>query len=116
MSPEVIATVLTGVGVLVGVWRLVEGVRRDLTAQIAAVNTRIDNILEINHCVDDFRPRNGGFPAGSYWPAFVSAGTLPCGFSAATPGPDGPRRVNQSVPSASRSSFGVCARSSGNGK
>ena len=45
MSPEVIATVLTGVGVLLGVWRLVEGVRRDLTARIAAVNTRIDNIL-----------------------------------------------------------------------
>lgn len=45
MSLEVVATVLTGVGVLVGVWRLVEGVRRDLTAQIAAVNTRIDNIL-----------------------------------------------------------------------
>ena len=49
MSPEVIATVLTGVGVLVGVWRLVEGVRRDLTAQIAAVNTRIDNILLADH-------------------------------------------------------------------
>ena len=52
MSPDVIATVLTGVGVLVGVWRMVEsvrrdvdGVRRDVTAQIAAVNTRIDNIL-----------------------------------------------------------------------
>ena len=45
MSSEVIATVLTGVGVLLGVWRLVEGVRCDLTAQIAAVNTRIDNIL-----------------------------------------------------------------------
>ena len=51
MSPDVIATVLTGVGVLVGVWRMVESVRRDvdsvrrdLTAQIAAVNTRIDNI------------------------------------------------------------------------
>ena len=59
MSTDVIATVLTGVGVLVGVWRMVESVRRDvdgvrrdvdgvrldLTAQIAAVNTRIDNIL-----------------------------------------------------------------------
>ena len=52
MSTDVIATVLTGVGVLVGVWRMVEsvrrdvdGVRRDLTAQITAVNTRIDNIL-----------------------------------------------------------------------
>ena len=52
MSSDMIATVLTGVGVLVGVWRMVEsvrrdvdGVRRDLTAQIAAVNTRIDNIL-----------------------------------------------------------------------
>ena len=45
MSTDVIATVLTGVGVLVGVWRMVDGVRRDLTAQITAVNTRIDNIL-----------------------------------------------------------------------
>lgn len=60
MSAELIATVLTGVGVLVGVWRIFEGLRRDLTSQIAAVdvklsaridavgaqlNTRIDNIL-----------------------------------------------------------------------
>ncbi len=56
MSAELIATILTGAGVLVGVWRLVEGMRRDLTAQIRAVdakltaeirtvNTRIDNIL-----------------------------------------------------------------------
>ena len=80
MSPDVSATLLTGVGILVGVWRMVEsvrrdvdgvrrdvdgvrrdvdgvrrdvdgvrrdvdGVRRDVTAQIAAVNTRIDNIL-----------------------------------------------------------------------
>ena len=66
MGPDVIATVLTGAGVLVGVWRMVESVRRDVdgvrrdvdsvrrdvnsvrrdvTAQIAAVNTRIDNIL-----------------------------------------------------------------------
>ena len=64
MSGEVVAVVLTGTGVLLGVWRLVESVRRDLTgalhreigsvredigavrrdltAQIAAVNTRID--------------------------------------------------------------------------
>lgn len=56
MSSDLIATVLTGVGVLAGVWaiveRKVEGVRRDLGAQIegvrrdiGAVNTRIDNIL-----------------------------------------------------------------------
>ena len=49
MSQDVIATVLTGIGVLFGVWRLVhaemEGVRRDLSAQIAGVNTRIDNVL-----------------------------------------------------------------------
>ena len=52
MSGEVIATVLTGAGVLVGVWRMVEGVRRDLASRIDsvdrrvdAVNTRIDNIL-----------------------------------------------------------------------
>ena len=44
-----IATVLTGIGALFVVWRLVhaemEGVRRDLSAQISAVNTRIDNVL-----------------------------------------------------------------------
>ena len=49
LSGEVIATVLTGVAVLVGTWRLVdvkiEALRRDLAAQIAAVNTRIDNIF-----------------------------------------------------------------------
>ena len=52
MNADVLATVLTGVGVLIGVWRMVEsvrrdvdGVRRDLTGQISAVNTRIDNIL-----------------------------------------------------------------------
>lgn len=52
MSGEVIATVLTGAGVLIGVWRMVEGVRRDLASRIEsvdrrvdAVNTRIDNIL-----------------------------------------------------------------------
>ena len=45
MTQEIAATVLTGIGVLLGVWRLVEGVRRDLSAQIAAVNTRIDNVL-----------------------------------------------------------------------
>ena len=60
MNADVLATVLTGVGVLIGVWRIVtvqvDSVRRDLTAQIAGVdnklsaairdvNTRIDNIL-----------------------------------------------------------------------
>ncbi len=60
MSADVLATVLTGVGVLIGVWRIVtvqvDSVRRDLTAQITGVdnklsaairdvNTRIDNIL-----------------------------------------------------------------------
>ena len=49
MNADVLATVLTGVGVLIGVWRIVtvqvDSVRRDLTAQITAVNTRIDNIL-----------------------------------------------------------------------
>ena len=60
MSPELIATVLTGVGVLIGVWRMVEGVRQDLANRIEAVdrrvdsvNTRIDNIL-----LADRRPSN----------------------------------------------------------
>ncbi len=60
MNADVLATVLTGVGVLIGVWRIVtvqvDSVCRDLTAQITGVdnklsaairdvNTRIDNIL-----------------------------------------------------------------------
>ena len=49
ISADVLATVLTGVGVLIDVWRIVtvqvDSVQRDLSAQIAAVNTRIDNIL-----------------------------------------------------------------------
>ena len=48
MNQDMIATVLTGIGVLLGVWRMVDGVRRDLTAQITAVNTRIDNVLLAN--------------------------------------------------------------------
>ena len=53
---NIIATVLTGAAVLVGVWRLIESVRRDLTTQISEVrrdlggqisdvNKRIDNVL-----------------------------------------------------------------------
>ena len=49
MTPDTIATLLTGIGVLLGVWRLVHNeigaVRRDLTAQLSAVNSRIDNVL-----------------------------------------------------------------------
>ena len=56
MDVNVIATVLTGVGVLVGVWRLVDSMRRDLMSEIRAldarlsaridgVNTRIDAVL-----------------------------------------------------------------------
>ena len=52
----VMATVLTGMGVLFGVWRLVaaevgsvrremDSLRRDLTAEIRAVNQRIDAVL-----------------------------------------------------------------------
>ena len=36
-EPELIATVPTGVGV----WRIFEGVRRDLTSQIAAVDAKL---------------------------------------------------------------------------
>ena len=58
-----IATVLTGVGVLVAVWRLVESVRRDLTgqittvnAQIATVNARIDDVRrDLTSQIDDVR-------------------------------------------------------------
>ena len=45
MSTEVIATVLTGAGVVLAVWRMVDNVRRELGNRIDAVNVRIDNIL-----------------------------------------------------------------------
>ena len=41
---NIIATVLTGAAVLVGVWRLVESVRRDLTAQTADVRRELGNM------------------------------------------------------------------------
>ena len=41
MSGEVSATVLTGAGILVGVRRMVEGVRRDLAGRIDAVDRRV---------------------------------------------------------------------------
>ena len=44
MSAELIATVLTGVGVLIGVSRMVEGVRRDLANRIDAVDRRVDAV------------------------------------------------------------------------
>ena len=60
MDPNVIATVLTGAGVLLGVWQIVRrevnGVRREVDGvrhDIAAVNTRIDNIL-----LAQLRPRD----------------------------------------------------------
>ena len=45
MTPDTIATILTGIGVLFVVRRLIDDLRRDLTAQISALNTRIDNEL-----------------------------------------------------------------------
>ena len=46
MTPELIATVLTGAGVLIGVWKMVDGVRRELRADIATLNTRIDTRID----------------------------------------------------------------------
>lgn len=43
MDGDVIATVLTGVGVLLGVWRLVDGTKRELNARIDALNVRTDS-------------------------------------------------------------------------
>ena len=34
MSAEVIATILSAVGVLIGVWKMVDGTRRELSAEI----------------------------------------------------------------------------------
>ena len=51
MSIDVIATLLTGVGVLLGVWRLMDGMRRDLTLQIRDVDKRIDAVLLADRAV-----------------------------------------------------------------
>lgn len=69
---EVWATVLTGAGVLLGVWRMVEGVRRDLGGQIAGVrqdlhreiatvNARFDT--EMGAVRNDIRALNGRIDA-----------------------------------------------------
>lgn len=48
MSPEVITTILSAIGVLIGVWKMVDGTRRDLSAKIdsgiGTVNQRIDAV------------------------------------------------------------------------
>lgn len=48
MSPEVIATILSAIGVLIGVWKMLDGTRRDLSAkidsEIGTVNQRIDAV------------------------------------------------------------------------
>ena len=48
MSPEVIATILSAIGVLIGVWKMVDGTRRELSAKIdsaiGTVNQRIDAV------------------------------------------------------------------------
>ena len=49
MSPEVIATILSTIGVLIGVWKMVDGTRSALSAkidsEIGTVNQRIDAVL-----------------------------------------------------------------------
>ncbi len=48
MSPEVIATILSAIGVLIGVWKIIDGTRRELStkidAEIGTVNQRIDAV------------------------------------------------------------------------
>ena len=50
MSAEVIATILSAVGVLIGVWKMVDGTRRELSAkiesEIGTVNQRIDAVTQ----------------------------------------------------------------------
>ena len=65
MNADVLATVSTGVGVLIGVWRIVtvqvDSVRRDLTAQIAAVDNKLSAaIRDVNNSrnLSDSGPRN----------------------------------------------------------
>ena len=42
MGREVVGTLLTGAGILVGAWRMMESVRRDLGSRIDAAHDRID--------------------------------------------------------------------------
>ena len=61
LLPDHLDALADGVGVLVGVWRMVEsvrrdvdGVRRDLSAQITAVNTRLSaEIAALNTRIDN---------------------------------------------------------------
>ena len=58
MSPEVIATILSAIGVLIGVWKMVDGTRRELSAkidsEIETVNQRIETV---NHRIDGVNQR-----------------------------------------------------------
>ena len=80
MDTNVMATVLTGLGVLLGVWRMVDGVRRDvtvavdgvrkdLTAEIHAVHRRIDSVDQridgVNQRIDTVLPAARNAPGAS---------------------------------------------------
>ena len=43
MTSDIIATILTGVGVLIGVWRLVEGMRKELNSRIDTLDGRMNS-------------------------------------------------------------------------
>ena len=61
MDGQIVATVLTGAAVLVGVWRLVESVRRDLTAQIGDVRREIGDVgRDLGDQIGDVRRDLGG--------------------------------------------------------
>ena len=57
MSAEVIATILSAVGVLIGVWKMVDRTRRELGAkidsEIETVNQRIESVI---HWIDAVLP------------------------------------------------------------
>ena len=43
---SIVTTVLTGLGILLGVWRMAEGVRRDLRVEIHALARRVDTLAD----------------------------------------------------------------------
>ena len=51
---EVYVTVLTGIGILIGIWRINESMFKDVTEELRSLNGRIDKLYKL--IIDDQIP------------------------------------------------------------
>ncbi len=63
MSGDVLATLLTGAGVLVGVWRMLEGMRRDVNGRLDSLAGEVRDVDRRLARLEGWLARDLGGPA-----------------------------------------------------